>query len=66
MLKKPSLREVLTQAAEPTEWVGGQAIEDRLFNDNLTDPDLIARQIVKKTLTLIDASRHGLQVRTRV
>ena len=35
--------------------------DDKLFNDGLTDPDLIARQIVKKTLTLIDASRHGLQ-----
>ncbi|RYG41691.1 hypothetical protein EON68_02800, partial [archaeon] len=47
---------------EDDEVVGAMARdEDRIFNDNLTDPDLIGRQVVKKALTLIECSRHGLQ-----
>jgi hypothetical protein len=72
VIKRPSLRELAatapdasTAATVAASDAGGQALEDRLFNDDLRDPDLIARQIVKKTLTFIDASRHGLQVRMR-
>lgn len=33
----------------------------RIFNDSIRDPDLLGKQVVKKALTLILVSRHGLQ-----
>jgi WD40 repeat protein len=41
--------------------VGGKSDPDRIFNDDITDPDHLGRQLVKKALTLIECSRHGLQ-----
>lgn len=57
LIRRPSVRDMAGGGAAVID----AAADEHLFNEELTDPDLIARQIVKKTLTLIDASRHGLQ-----